>query len=231
MNLEHSLNRTKITMRRLFKYDAETITECFKNYSQLFFSPFTPQFISDIFLYGEFWGAFAQDTLIACSYIYPFDCELSRNEKRYEQLCDFVDTPAEYMIMGYIGFNPEIFSENNNYSDENSVHSCLYQAFLNIAEMQTFRRGLKHVLHCAPLKTVCDVSPFFKCGYRLIKLRGLENLVVHYIFAKDVYNPEKQKGENLHVALGNTKVLSRFLESGYYAFDIVDGSILLVKNQ
>ena len=95
--------------------------------------------------------------------------------------------------------------------------------------MQAFRRNLKKIIHCVPLKIPCDISPVFSNGFELVKLRGLEKLVVHYIFVKSIYPNNdsaaiKTKGESLDVALSNTKTLSGFLENGYCAREISKNS-------
>ena len=221
MSKEYSLQGTKIIMRRLFKYDIAEITECFKSYDQLFFNPLTVDFISNVFLYGEFWGAFSNGKLIACSYLYPFESQFFKKEKRYSQLCDFLPDPGEYLYMGYVG----IHCKNKLPAEKAHILNNIYQAFLNVAEMQAFRRNLKKIIHCVPLKIPCDISPVFSNGFELVKLRGLEKLVVHYIFVKSIYPNNdsaatKTKGESLDVALSNTKTLSGFLENGYCAREI-----------
>ena len=236
MNNQYSLQGTKIIMRRLFKYDTAEIMKCFEIYSQLFFTPVTPDFVNSVLLEGEFWGAFVNDDIIACSYIYPFDCALSCKTERYSQLTDFISNPSEYMVLGYMGFH-RINLEHKFSSDiVNSACCNIYKAFMNTAEMQAFRRGKKFVLHCMPHKLLPKLSSVFECRYELVKLRGLEKLVVHYIFVKSVYRfcsePPYQKGESHCVAQNNTKALSRFLEDGYCAFDAVkDNSetVLLLK--
>lgn len=236
MNKQYSLQGTKIIMRRLFKYDTEQIMECFERYNQLFFSPVTPEFINSVFLSGEFWGAFVNNSIIACSYLYPFDCELSRRTERFDQLTDFIDSPSEYMMLGYVGFHPANTERNIPSDNIKSICSNVYKAFMNTAEMQTFRQGKQFVLHCMPLKLLSDLAPVFECGYELVKLRGLEKLVVHYIFAKTVYrvgnDTPYKKRESHCVAQSNTKALSHFLEDGYYAFDLVKDkseTVLLLK--
>ena len=111
MTKDYPLNGTKIIMRRLFKYNADEICECFNEYNTLFFNPVNAEFISNIFLHGEFWGAFICDKLICCCYIYPFDCSFSKKEAKYDLICDFTDTPSEYLCMGYVGTNTDYFDK------------------------------------------------------------------------------------------------------------------------
>ena len=234
MDKQHPLQGTKIAMRRLFKYDIKEIMECFADYDGLFFNPVTTEFVGSIFLCGEFWGAFAGDTIVAAAYIHPFDCEISRREVRYSLLCDFIYTPSQYLSLGYIGFHRSNIEKLIAPGQQSAVKNGLYSGFLNIAEMQAFRQGYSRILHCMPLKTGFDLAPLFAGGFSLVKLRGLEKLVVHYIFCKDIFARKNsiQKGESTAVALGNTKALSAFLENEYYGCDILkDGSetVLLLK--
>ena len=237
MNKPFSLHGTKIIMRRMFRHDTDKITECFNDYNQLFYSPVNEDFADRIFPDGEVWGAFVNNKIIACSYLYPLDCKLSMDTKRYDQLTDFIFNPSEYLMLGYAGIHHKNFNEC--ISPEKAVAVCcnIYKAFLNTAEMQAFRRGKRFVVHCVPIKLSYCLPQIFDCGYELVKIRGLEKLVVHYIFTKAVYLPfshMQQKGESCRVAQSNTKALSRFLEDGYCAFDILkDGSenIFLLKNQ
>lgn len=225
MSNEYSLYGKSITMRRLFKYDIKKIPECFEDYRKLFFFPVTEQFAENVFLQGEFWGAFVNDTVIACSYLYPLDCSFSAKQERYDLIADFTARPEEYMLLGYVGFLHGNISKFISYSELNTICASIYKAFLNIAEMQAFRYGKKHVMHCLPLKLGFDLSPLFDNGYCMTKLRGLEKLVVHYIFSKPVYNGAEiyvnKKGESHRVALSNTKALSRFLENGYMACEML----------
>ncbi len=223
MTKDYPLNGTKIIMRRLFKYNADEICECFNEYNTLFFNPVNAEFISNIFLHGEFWGAFVCDKLICCCYIYPLDCSFSKKEVKYDIICDFADTPSEYLCMGYIGTNTQNFNSLCKTENKKQVLNSIYCAFLNIAQMQAFRQGYRKVLHYAPVKTLTDLSPVFENDFKLVKMRGLEKLVVHYIFTKSVYPADadsKPKGESIYVALSNTKALSKFLENGYCARDI-----------
>jgi len=237
MNKPYNLQGARIIIRRLFRHDTKIITECFNDYGQLFFSPVSEDFINRIFPEGEVWGAFVNNRIIACSYLYPLDCKLSEETKRYSQLTDFIADPSEYLMAGYIGIHHRNFKECIPDEKAGAVCCNMYQAFLNTAEMQAFRRGKRFVVHCTPVKLSCCLPQIFNCGYKLVKMRGLEKLVVHYIFTKSVYTPVvhiQQKGESCRVAQSNTKALSRFLEDGYCAFDILkDGSenIFLLENQ
>ncbi len=234
MNREYNLTGTKIIMRRLFLYDSDAIIDCYKDFDNLFFNPVNHKFTEDIFLYGEFWGAFLSDKLIACCYYHPLDCDFFRQTHTFSLISDFITCPENYLNMGYIGINAEGKDFFEKFATKKPAHS-LFEAFLNIAEMQAFRRGLRHILNYIPLKLTDDIHSRFRCGCHLVKLRGLDKLIVHYFFDKPVYAQEYRNNENFAVkcvALSDTKQLSRLLEAGWYGYDIFeDNNTSIIKMQ
>ena len=228
MNLTNESTAKRIVMRRLFKQDTDAVINCYKKYDRLYYNPVNEKFILNVLLYGEIWGAFKEDKLIACCYFFPVESEFFKNSNTCSYLADFILQPSKYMYMGYIGTDFKGLSEEEKqfFREELSASNGLYTAFLNIVHMQTFRQGLKYILHSIPLKMCCGIEPLFSSGYALIKLRGLDNLVVHYIFAKSVfpceniyctddYSPRKV------IKTSDTKTISALLESGYCCVDII----------
>ena len=219
----------KIIMRRLFKQDTESIINCYKKYDRLYYNPVNEEFIYNVLLYGEIWGAFYNSKLIACCYFFPLGSDFFKNSATLSSLSDFIPEPSQYMYMGYIGtdFKKLENEEKQFFNKELSASNGLYSAFLNIVHMQTFRSGLKYILHCMPVKMCCSTEPLFSSGYSLIKLRGLDNLVVHYIFAKAVFPCENiyytDKDSPCETANAkDTKTVSALLESGYCCVDIIN---------
>lgn len=227
MNREYSLTGTKIIMRRLFLHDTDEIVKCYSDYDKLFYNPVDHQFIKNIFLHGEFWGAFSRDRLIACCYFFPLDSAFFKNHNTFSLVEDFIPCPEKYMNMGYIGINADGKKFLKDFSNKEPAVSGLYQAFLNISEMQAFRRGFRYILHYVPLKLTEDFSHITACGYRLIKLRGLDKMVVHYIFEKSIFpldKPDSEKSVTVSLPLTNTKELSRYLENGWWGYQLLNNS-------
>lgn len=224
MNREYPLSGTKIIMRRLFLHDISEILECYNDYNTLFYNPINKSFVHEVFLEGEFWGAFSQDKLISCCYYFPLKNSFFEGCNTYNLLCDFIPCPDKYLNMGYVGINQKGKEFLDNLSKEKSAYSGLYQSFLNIAEMQAFRRGFRCVLHYIPLKLTDNLSVLTEAGYRLIKMRGLDKLVVHYIFVKAVYSQDLCESNCTvaeTIALNDTKKLSAYLEKDWQGCQIV----------
>lgn len=226
MNLTSENTSRKVIMRRLFKQDTDAVINCYKKYDRLYYNPVNKEFICNILLCGEIWGAFFNTKLIACCYFFPLDSDFFINSNTYSAVVDFIEQPEKYMYMGYIGtdFKGMEDEEKQFFTDELSASNGLYTAFLNVVYMQTFRQGLKYVLHSIPLKMCCGMEPLFSAGYSMIKMRGLDNLVVHYIFSKAVFPCENIYYTDIDsppktVKASDTKKVSALLESGYCCVD------------
>ena len=228
MNLTSETTAKRIVMRRLFKQDTDAVINCYKKYDRLYYNPVNEEFIYNVLLYGEIWGAFKDKQLIACCYFFPLENEFFKSSNTFSSLCDFIAEPCKYMYMGYIGTNFKVLNDEEKqfFTDELSASNGLYTAFLNIVYTQTFRQGLKYILHSIPLKMCCGMEPLFSAGYSMIKLRGLDNLVVHYIFAKAVFPCENiyftdEQCPVQAVKIKDTKTISALLEGGYCCVDII----------
>ncbi len=224
MNKDYCLTGTKVVIRRLFKQDLEDILSCYEEYKSLYHNPINTNFIENIFLYGEIWGAYLKNNIIGCCYYFPMDSEFFRTSAFCKAMEDFIDCTEKYFYMGYVGIKYDTISPCNAECPDCPTESGLYQAFMNIAQMQAFRRGFRYIVHASPVKLKPCTETFFTSGYRLIKMRGLENLVVHYIFVKPVFNEENiyetdRSTSPRKILLENTKKVSALLENGYCGVD------------
>lgn len=224
----NKLTAKKIIMRRLFKQDTDLIINCYKKYDRIYYNPVNKDFLYDVLLCGEVWGAYKDSKLIACCYFFPLESEFFKNRKTYSYIADFIEEPEKYMYIGYIGTDFKGLSETDKefFKGELSGSNGLYSAFLNIVQTQTFRAGLKYILHSIPIKMSFGLEPLFSCGYSMIKMRGLDNLVVHYIFAKAVFPCENiyltaPDSKITQIEKSDTKTVSALLESGYCCVDII----------
>ena len=222
MNKEHLLTGTRIIMRRLFKWDVQDIVRCYSSYNSLFYNPVDSRFVENVFLQGEFWGAFVKDSLVACCCFFPLDSSFYRQDRSYDYLADFITLPQDCLAVGYVALDEEKIKKYFAETEFAPVVRTIYTAYLNTAQMQAFRQGFRYIVHCVPFKKADDVSHILRCGYRLLKLRGLEKLVVHYIFAKAVFPCDSiDFCTTQQVLLKDTKKVSALLENGYLAFDTV----------
>ncbi len=222
MNKEYSLSGTKIIMRRLFKYDIDKIVDTYKEYNKLFYNPITHSFVTNILLYGEIWGAFYNEKLIGCNYFFPLHCDFFKSTNTYSSLTDFITESENYMYMGYVALNENYYNAKlfNFAQNKKPDFDTMYKSFLNIVQIQAFRQGYKYILHSIPLKMTNNISVLFENDYILLKLRGLDKLIVHYIFVKAVcpqinlYKIDDNTKE-IRICLENTKEISKYLENGY----------------
>lgn len=222
MNKEYYVSGTKIIMRRLFKYDINKIIDTYKEYDKLFYNPVTHSFLINVLLYGEIWGAFYDEKLIGCNYFFPLNCDFFKNTNTYSSITDFINKPEKYMYMGYVALNENYYNTKSvNFAQNKKPDSdTMYKSFLNIVQIQAFRQGYKYILHSMPVKMSENISAIFNSDYILLKLRGLDKLIVHYIFVKAVY-PETNMymidscSKEIKICLGNTKAISRYLENGH----------------
>lgn len=224
MTNDYKLSGTKVFIRRLFKQDIDIIMRCYASLDLLYFNPITPVFLNDIFLNGEIWGAFSGDKIIGCCYFFPADSDFFKPYNAYDAISDFTENMSDHLYLGYI------------YAHKDYLASGIYQAFYNVAQVQGFRQGVKYILHSVPVKIPCDLHVLFENGFRLVNLRGLDNLVVHYIFIKNLYTGDSLYNVNDYVTqlvcCENTKMLSKYLEHGYCGVDILhkdNGSVLVLK--
>lgn len=215
---------TRIFIRRLFKQDIDIIVGAYKAFDVLYSNPMTPVFASELLLYGEIWGAFSGDKLVGCCYLCNAEASFFKGYDTYSSIADFIQDMKSYMYLGYI------------YADKEYVASGIYQAFYSVAQVQSFRQGAKYILHSLPIKLPYNLQPLFKDGFRLIKMRGLDNLVVHYVFVKSLYANDTLYNTNDYttqlVSTANTKTLSKYLEQGYCGVNILykdDGTVLELK--
>lgn len=232
MNRDYCLTGTKIVIRRLFKSDTENIISCYSRYSELYHNPVNREFLENVFICGEIWGAYLGDMLIGCCYYFPADSSFFGKTEFFGILKDIIPSIESHYFMGYVGIKYDKVCRDNHSSGNMPTENGLYQTFVNIAQMQAFRRGYKYILHTSPVKLNLPFEVFFVLGCTLVKMRGLENLVVHYIFTKAVMGEENIYESDANtvcekVCIGNTKKISALLESGYCGVDYSDKDKLL----
>ena len=211
----------------------EDTLSCFEEYKNLYYTPVCPDFVENVFLCGEIWGAYLNNNIVACCYYFPLNSSFFATSDFCTALKLFIPNAEKYYFMGYVGMKKELVSTDRNCRDMPTADG-LWQAFANVAQMQAFRRGLKYTVHCAAVKVGCPLETVFTAGYRLIKMRGLGNLVVHYIFAKavvadeDIYETDRTNPP-VTADISDTKKVSALLESGYCGVDFDNKSLYLCR--
>ena len=117
MNNNYCLSGTKIVIRRLFKQDTADILSCYEEYNTLFHNPVSAEYLENIFLCGEIWGAYLGGSIIGCCYYFPMDSGFFRNTAFGSALADFTDCTGKYYFMGYVGIKHENISCGSNCSN------------------------------------------------------------------------------------------------------------------
>lgn len=203
-----------LTVRRLFKQDVDIIMESYKEFDELHFNPVTPVFICKVLLAGEFWGIFDKDRMIACTWLFDAEKTLFQDFDAHWQINDALNKNLQtYLVCGYVWCHPHYQSLG------------VYQVFSRLWCLQGAKIGKNHLLHYTPVKTWCDLQALFNDEFCLVAMRGLDNLVVHYIFTKTItfqYGLRPPTEKATIVALNNTKEITKLLEQGWFAFQLTE---------
>ena len=208
MNSSSTLSGKKITVRRLFKQDIDIILNSFKEYEKLYYTPITPVFIYEVLLYGEFWAAFNGDEVVGCTYFFNPSKSFFKSTHTYYAISDAIGNSLDnYLLLGY------------TYVHDEYKNSGVYSMFYRLAALQAIRQGLERLVYCTPVKIPSNIDDVFKNGFLLKKIRGLDNLVVHYIFEKSLTQPCKfiNSDKDELIPSEQTYTISKLLEMGLVA--------------
>lgn len=207
------------TVRRLFKEDMKEIQQYGMFYNQLFFNPFTEDYIWQIMLQGAFWAVYDGKKNVALTYILPADSPAFDSLDASWHMKDLLGCSLENSLLcGYVWVAEE-------YRDRD-----FYSPIVKLWQQQAHRRGRQLLIHYMPFTLCYDMENLLHNGFDLVGLRGLDNLVPHLIFTKpagfsirdtDVYKEIKT------VPSTDTKKVSMLCEKGYRGFDMdVEKNIL-----
>ena len=207
------------TIRRLFKEDGERIeryTNCFAN---LYFTPFTEDYIWQIFLQGAFWAVFEGEKLAALTYILPADSPAFSALDAYWHIEDLLGCSMENTLLcGYM------------WTDEKYSGTDFYAPVAKLWVQQAHRRNRQLLVHYMPAHMSFDMENLLNSGFDIVGLRGLDNLVPHYIFTKMAdYGTRDTKSftDIVKCQQKDTKTISKLCEHGYKGFDMdVEKNIL-----
>ena len=207
------------TIRRLFIEDMQIIEKYSRCYDTLFFNPLSSDFMQDILLDGAFWAVYDGDVPAAVTYILPADSSSFSQMNIRWNLTDLLEmTISDSIICGYV------------WSDDRYADTDFYSPLTRLWMMQADRRQKAKLIHCTPANMAVNFERLFYNGFDLAGLRGLDNLVPHYIFIRDadfaVRKIEMYEDVKKCPAT-DTKTLSMLCEKGYRGFDIdVEKNIL-----
>lgn len=200
-----------IKVKRLFKEDMPLIEKCYSEYDFLHYNPMKKDYIEKLLVCGQVWAAFDGDKAAACTYMLPASSSLFEKTNAAWEIFDLLEEkPGDILVAGYI------------WTDENYRNHHIYAAFDKLWNVCRTKKGKKWVLHYFPAHIYFNMEELFRLGYLLRGLRGLDNLVPHYIFIK-----ETGLGKNEYTAadvkicpMSDTKELSKLCEHGWMGFGV-----------
>ena len=213
---------TVFTIRRLFKEDMEKIKEYSSSFDFLHFNPLTEEYIWHILLEGAFWAVYDGKKAVSVTYLLPADSTAFTQLNAAWNVTDLLDCSLENSLLcGYV------------HTDRDYAGRDIYTALSKLWTVQAARRGRSQMIHFMPAHINFDMEKLLNAGFELVGLRGLDNLVPHYIFAK--YASFEKRNTNEYrdiktVSSADTKTISMLCEKGYKGFDItVEKNILFLK--
>ncbi|MEG1862290.1 MAG: hypothetical protein RR198_01655 [Oscillospiraceae bacterium] len=194
-------------VRRLFKQDVDLIENSFSYYDRLHFNPVTRQFILNVLLCGEFWGVFHNGKIVGATWLFKGEEEFFRTYNAKWEIEDLLNKDLkDCLICGYI------------WCDEEYKNQGIWQLCSRLWRMQGAKTEKKFMVHYTCAHCYCDFNSLFEDGFSLVGLRGLDNIVPHYIFtgkitfkAAPIYSTKRVE----RVPMEDTKQLSQLLEQGY----------------
>ena len=210
---------TVFTIRRLFKEDMEKIKEYSSNFDFLHFNPLNEEYIWHILLEGAFWAVLDGQKVVSVTYLLPADSTAFTGLDAAWNITDLLDCSLENSLLcGYV----------HTYNDY--LGRDIYTPLSNLWTVQAARRGRSQLIHCMPAHIDLDMENLLNAGFELAGLRGLDNLVPHYIFTKAVSFEKRktQPGQQVEKCkITDTKTISMLCERGYRGFDMdVEKNIL-----
>lgn len=206
-------------IRRLLKPDMDVIGRYRRQFDFLHHNPLSDEAVSQIMTFGEFWGVFDKGRCVSCTCIFQRSTPFFARSAAVWQLQDMWEKiPEEMQVCGYLwvekGYQPEIF-------------------FRAAAKLWTARRGengAKLLVYMHPAHIDISMSGLFREGFLLEGLRGMDNLVPHWIFVK---TPDS---EDMHVRqeekicpASDTKAVSRLCEHGYAGWAVDEKNNILFR--
>lgn len=206
---EKSKKIYKVT--RLKENEKEILNEAYKDYRKLFFYPFTGDMTDEIFIFGDFWLVRGEENRVFC--VFPPMIPSFKNSLAYWEIHDLIGDEFENrLVMGYVGGNM-------------GANSSSFAAILQGVKLAA-AKSKSNVVFYTPVSFGADFKTLFENGFLLKGLRGLDNLVAHYIFYGEFSTEEKLYVEKYRAKITDTKEISKLCEKGFVGFALRNGEIL-----
>ena len=201
------------TIRRLFKEHLPVIIQCCSSFDFLHFNPLDMDYMEKTLLTGEIWGVFNGDEIIALTYMQQADIPPFASLNAAWEIADLLDCDlADSFLCGYL------------WTDGSCETGRLYSALTKLWALQAVHYGRQNIIHYMPAHIDVDFPRLFANGFRLVGLRGLDNIVPHWIFTRQAQiktEDSKKYTDIKSCRLSDTITISMLCEHGYkgYAAD------------
>lgn len=192
-------------IRRMLKPDMDFISRYQKQFDFLHHNLLSDEAVAQIMTFGEFWGVFDKGRCVSCTCIFPQSTPFFAGSAAAWQLRDMWEKiPEEMQVCGYLwvekGYEPLNF-------------------FRAAAKLWTARReenGARELVYMHPAHIDIPMGGLFREDFLLEGLRGLDNLVPHWIFVKKECSGNKPvRQEEKICPASDTKTVSKLCEHGY----------------
>ncbi len=202
------INKT-FTVKRLFKEDIPMIEKCCADFDFLHFNPMTKDNILPMLIQGQIWAVFDGETTAAVCWMISADKKIFSQLNRAWEIGDLLNSDlSDCMVAGYVW----IAKEYRKYP--------VMTALAKVWDIYRAKSSKKRVLHYVPAHIDFNMGEVLDAGFLLCGLRGLDKLVPHYIFVKDVRFENSGyviKDEKICPA-EDTKQISKLCEHGYCGY-------------
>ncbi len=194
----------KFKMRRILMCESDKVVELYKTLKKD--SPFVGKTAVKVIMQnGAFYGVFQGDNLLACGGF----CKQSTPLSFVKRLCSSFNIPKKAtIIIPLAGQSAHCIRLLNFFCKDNSTFSF--------------------VLTLPASANIKLFNACFLSDMKLISLRPLENLRVHYIFFNK-HAVQTEQNNSIIVSLQDTLILSRSLDQGYVGVSLQDNYVRLEK--
>ena len=191
-------------IRRLLKPDMDVIGRYRRQFDFLHHNPLSDEAVSQIMAFGEFWGIFDKDRCVGCTCIFLRETPFFAASSAAWHLRDmWGKIPQNLRICGYMW-------TENGYDAEK-----FYRAAAKLWTARREEMGAQTLVYLHTAHIPVPMGSLFAEGFLLESLRGLDNLVPHFIFVKKPEENERPKHQEESCAMSDTKTISKLCEHGY----------------
>ena len=129
-------NKGVFIVKELSMKERPVIRKCFSEWDNLFYNPAGGKNLDEIMLYGQVWGIFRNENIVACSWLIPADSAFFRKTNACWEISDLMnDDLKDCMIAGYV------------WQDKDMTVPAVYSAFIRLWIVQSAKMKKNKVVH------------------------------------------------------------------------------------